>query len=342
MKALRWYKARDIRLEEVPEPVPGSGEVKVKIKYAGICGTDLREYAVGPYMIPPGKAPITLGHEFSGTVADIGRDVKNFKPGDRVTGLGYRYCGRCYCCKRMKYNICYEQGFTGLTADGCIASCLVTPEYTCFKLPDSVSDESGSLVEPLSVAVHAVKQGGVQPGDTVAIIGDGTIGLCVLLAARAVGASEVHMVSKHEKRAARAIEMGATTVSGSLDNPAAAIRNHTGGIGADVSFECVGNNQTTQLAVDSIHRGGTAVVVGLFEKSGEFNFGEITLGEKKIVGSSIYIREAEAVIAMLADGRLKPDGLISSIVPLDETAGGIFKDIMRDKENNLKVLFRIN
>ena len=342
MKALRWYGAGDIRYEDVPEPVPGHGEVKVKISLAGICGTDLREYAVGPYMIPPGTAPLTIGHEYAGVVVETGEGVTDFQPGDRVTGLGYRYCGHCYCCRRMKYNICYNQGFTGLTVDGCFAEYLVTPGYSCFKLPDSVSDELGSLVEPLSVAVHAVKRGNVQPGDTVAIVGDGTIGLCVLLAARAAGASAVYVISKHDKRAAKAMEMGATGIISSRDNPVEIIREKTGGIGVDISFESVGNNQAVQTAVDVVRRDGTTVVIGLFEKAGTFNFGEIPLSEKNIKGSSIYVLEADAVIAMLADGRIAPRALITSIVPLGEKAGGVFAQLLDDKEHNLKLLFKVS
>ncbi|HSW38303.1 MAG TPA: alcohol dehydrogenase catalytic domain-containing protein, partial [Acidobacteriota bacterium] len=163
MKALRWYAARDLRYEEVPEPDPGSGEVKIKIALAGICGTDVREYSTGPYMIPEGMSPLTLGHEFSGTVAAAGDGVAGFRPGDRVTALGYRYCGGCWCCMRMKYNICCNQGFSGLTVDGCMAGYMTTPEYNCFRVPDAVSDEWACLTEPLSVALHAVKRGNVRP-----------------------------------------------------------------------------------------------------------------------------------------------------------------------------------
>ena len=342
MKALRWHGTRDVRLEEVPEPVPGPGEVKVKIHYAGICGSDLREYATGPYMIPPDKAPLTLGHEFSGTVVALGDGVTGFRPGERVTGLGYRYCGHCYSCRRMQYNTCYNQGFTGLNADGCMADYLVTPAYSCFKLPATVSDEWGALVEPLSVAVHAVNRGNVKPGDSVGIVGDGTIGLCLLLAARAAGAAAVYLVAKHEKRADRARAMGATAVLSSTEEPAATITGLTGGIGADVSFESVGNTAACQTAVDSVRHGGTTVVVGLFEKSGMFDFGHVTLDEKNILGSSIYITEADAVTAMLADRRVVPDGLVSSVVPLDENAAAVFEQNLTDKDKHLKILFRVD
>ena len=340
MKALRWYSRKDVRYEDIPEPVPGRGEVKVRVNLSGICGTDLREYATGPCMIAPDKAPITLGHEFAGIVAALGVGVTDFKIGDRVTGLGYRICGECYCCKRMKYNICYNQGFSGLTADGCMAEYMVAPDYTYFKLPDSVSDELGSLVEPLSVAIHAVKQGRVQAGDKVAIVGDGTIGLSILMAARAAGASEVYLVSKHKQRAEKALAMGATAVINSNDATVKELQRLTGGLGADVSFESVGNADTAQLAVSLARRDGIAVIVGVFEKAGMFHFADVVFGEKTIIGSSIYVREAEAAIAMLADKRIQPQGLITSVIPLKDAVNSGFEQLLRDKENNLKILLK--
>jgi (R,R)-butanediol dehydrogenase / meso-butanediol dehydrogenase / diacetyl reductase len=339
MKALRWYAAEDLRYEDVPEPEPDRGEVKIRVTCAGICGTDLREYAVGPYMIPKGLSPITLGHEFTGTVAAVGEGVTGFTPGDRVTALGYRFCGECYCCRRMNYNICCDQGFSGLTVDGSMADYMTTPEYTCFRVPDAVSDEWACLTEPLSVAIHAVKRGGVRPGDTVAVIGDGAIGLCIVLAARAAGATAVHVVSRHRKRAEKALALKAASAVDSDDNPVSAIQEMTAGIGADVSFESAGNTQAAQTAVDVLRRGGTAVIVGLFDKPGIFHFGDIVLGEKNIVGSSIYIREAEAALAMMADKRIVPDGLITSIIPMGVNAAEIFDRQLNDKDNNLKTLF---
>jgi (R,R)-butanediol dehydrogenase/meso-butanediol dehydrogenase/diacetyl reductase len=161
MKALRWYGRKDLRYVDLPEPSPGPGQLKIKTVLAGICGTDLKEYAKGPVMIPPDRVPLTLGHEFVGRVAAVGKGVKNFKVGDRVSGVGYWYCGQCYCCKKGLYNICVNQGFTGLTTDGCLAEYSVVPAYACYELPGSVSDEAGALVEPLAVGLHAVGQGNV-------------------------------------------------------------------------------------------------------------------------------------------------------------------------------------
>ncbi len=343
MKALRWYSAKDLRYDDVPEPSPGPGQLKIKVSLAGICGTDLKEYANGPIMIPPGKAPLTLGHEFAGKVAAIGKGVTGFKVGDRVSGVGYYYCGECYCCKKGLYNLCINQGFTGLTTDGCMAEFFILPAYACYKLPDAVSDEYGALVEPLAVALHAVRQGKMSAGDTVAIVGDGTIGLCVLLCARAAGAAAVYLVAKHKGRGGLAEKLGASAVFYLEEgNPAQKLLELTGGTGADAAIECVGYPDTPQLTAELVRRGGIAVIVGVFEKPGSFDFSTITFTERMLVGSSIYVHEGRAVIDLLADGRIDPSSLITSVVPLKDAVEQGFEQLVRNKEANIKTLLRVS
>ena len=342
MKALRWYARKDVRYIDVPEPSPGPGMVKVKTKYAGICGTDLKEYAAGPVLIPPGKAPITMGHEFSGTIAEAGKGVRGFKPGDRVSGVGYYYCGECYVCKMGRYNLCVNQGFTGLMCDGCMADYFIMPHYACYKLPDSVTDEQGALVEPLAVAIHAIGQARVKKGDTVAVLGDGTIGLCAVMAAKAAGAKEVYMVAKHKGRGALAEKVGANAVMYSSEgDPIKKLQSLTGGIGTDAAIECVGRPETPQLAVELTRRGGISVIVGIFEKPGTVDFSTLTFTEKTMVGSSIYVDEGKTAIKLMAEGTIDPSPLISSIVPLKDAAARGFEALINDKEKNVKVLLRI-
>jgi (R,R)-butanediol dehydrogenase / meso-butanediol dehydrogenase / diacetyl reductase len=342
MKALRWYGRRDLRYVDVPEPVPGPGQLKVRVRLAGICGTDLKEYALGPVLIPPDRVPLTVGHEFAGEVAGIGAGVNGFEVGERVSGVGYYYCGECYVCKRGLYNICVNQGFTGLFTDGCMAEYFVIPAYACYRLPDSVSDEAGAMVEPLAVALHAVRQGGVQTGDTVAIVGDGAIGLCSLLAAKAAGAGAVYVVAKHRGRGELARKLGATAVL-YLDegSPAERIQEMTGGPGADVALECVGHPDTPQLAVQLTRRAGRAVIVGVFAGPGMLDYSTITFTEKTLVGSSIYIDEGRTAIALMADKRLDPSRLVSATVPLRDAAQKGFEALLNDKEANIKVLLRV-
>jgi (R,R)-butanediol dehydrogenase/meso-butanediol dehydrogenase/diacetyl reductase len=343
MKALRWHGRKDLRFEDVPEPSPRSGQIKVKISLAGICGSDLKEYSDGPCMIDVERGPRIIGHEFVGRVDDVGEGVSGLEVGERVTGLCYWACGECYFCKKGRYNICMNSGFAGITEDGCMAEYMTAPSYSFYKLPDSVSDDAGVLVEPLAVAIHAVRQGKVRMGDAVSIVGDGTIGLCALLAARAAGASHVYVVAKHRGRGNIALALGATAVLYISDgNPVDLIGDMTDGLGVDVSIECVGRPESPQLAVDTTRRGGTTVIVGVFEKPSLFDFGSVLFGERTVLGSPIYVHEARAAIALLADGRTDPSLLITSKVHLRDAVEKGFEKLLSNKEENIKILLQIS
>jgi (R,R)-butanediol dehydrogenase/meso-butanediol dehydrogenase/diacetyl reductase len=343
MKALRWYAKKDVRYEDVPEPSPGPGQLKIKVDLAGICGTDLKEYADGPVMVDASKVPIILGHEFVGKIAKLGEGVTDFKVGERVAAVGYWYCGECYFCKRGMYNICSNAGFTGLTTDGCMAEYVVIPSYAAYKLPDSVSDEAGALVEPLAVAFHAVRQGNVRLGDRVAIVGAGTIGLSVLLAAKAAGASEVYIIDKIKHRGEVALAMGATAfINPDQGDPTKQIKELTDGIGVDVSIECVGVQVTAQLALGLTRNDGTTVIVGVFGAPASVDLFSLMFYQKKLVGSPIYVDEARTVVALLADGRLDASRLVTATVPLKDAAKKGFEKLIQDKEGNIKILLQIS
>jgi len=342
MKALRWYGRRDLRLDDVPEPKPGPGELKIRVALAGICGTDLKEYADGPVLVDAGKAPLTLGHEFCGTVAEIGPGVTGFTPGDRASGVGYLYCGECHYCKQGRVNLCVKAGFNGLTANGCLADYYIAPAYACYRVPDAVPDETAALVEPLAVGLHAVRQARVEPGKTVAIVGDGAIGLSALLAAKVLGAKAVYLVAKHPGRARLAERLGADAVFPNGEDPVAKLQEVTEGLGADAAVECVGYPDTPQLAVNLTRPGGTISIAGVFERAGTFDFRTITFSERTLAGSSIYVDEGKEVIDLLAAGRLNAVPLISAIVPLERAVAEGFEALLTDKEKLVKVLVRVS
>ena len=162
MKAAVWYKKGDIKIEDVSDPKTGAGQVKVKIKLCGICGSDLHEYREGPFIIPAKPHPLTgrfggpiiLGHEFSAEVVELGKGVTRFKVGDRITVNPLIYCGKCHYCKRGEYIMCTKLGTVGFAWDGAFAEYGVFPEYSLFKLPPSVTDVMGATVEPLAVAIQ--------------------------------------------------------------------------------------------------------------------------------------------------------------------------------------------
>jgi (R,R)-butanediol dehydrogenase/meso-butanediol dehydrogenase/diacetyl reductase len=219
---------------------------------------------------------------------------------------------------------------------------MVVPNHTLINIPDSVSQEAAAVIEPLSVSLHSIKIGRVQTGDSVVIVGDGTIGLCILLAARAAGASKVYLVSKHKGRGEVGRVMGATDVINlNEEDPVKALSRLTGGIGADISFECTGQLDTPQLAVNLIRSGGVAVIVGLFKTPSTFNFATMTFSEKTVIGSSTYLDEGQAAVALLADGRIDVSNLITSKVPLKDAVALGFERLQADKENNIKILLQI-
>jgi (R,R)-butanediol dehydrogenase/meso-butanediol dehydrogenase/diacetyl reductase len=342
MKALRWYGRKDLRFEDVPEPSPGPGEVKVKVRLAGICGTDLKEYSSGPCIINGDDAPVTIGHEYSGEVVEVGSGVDRFSKGDRVSAVGYWVCGKCYYCKRHMYNVCSNLKFTGLHKNGCMAEYLVSPDYALYKLPDTVSDEAGAIVEPIAVAVHAIRLGKVALGDKVAIVGDGIIGLCTLAAAKAAGVSEIHLVAKHKGRGERAKSLGVTTVTYLNEGDAVqTVRELSGGLGVDVAFECVGRPETPQLTLDLIRNGGTAIIEGVFDKPGEVDFLSVMYNQKTIIGSPIYVDEASTAISLLADRTIDADKLITSVIPLSDAVENGFEKLLSNKEDNIKILLRV-
>jgi (R,R)-butanediol dehydrogenase/meso-butanediol dehydrogenase/diacetyl reductase len=341
MRALRLYGERDLRYETVPEPSPGPGQVKIKINLAGICGTDLKEYTSRSGVIATRKGALIPGHEFAGVVVEVGEGINSLKVGERVTGLGYRICGECFYCKKGYYNLCMNSDFAGITVDGCMAEYMIAPEYSLYRLPESVSDEDGVLVEPLAVAIHAVLQGKVHAGDTVAIVGDGTIGLCTLIIARSVGASKVFVLSRHGGRGTVALDFGATVIGPGDNAPVELIKDQTDGLGVDVAFECAGHPDTPQLTVDLARRGGTAVIMGVFDQPASVHFGTVMLEQKTIIGSPIYIDEAKTAIALMADGRIGPGKLITSKVCLEDAVKLGFEKLIADKEHDIKIVLRI-
>jgi (R,R)-butanediol dehydrogenase/meso-butanediol dehydrogenase/diacetyl reductase len=343
MKALRWHGRRDLRYEDISEPSPAPGQLKIKVSLVGICGTDMTEYAHGPVMIPAAKVPLTMGHEFVGHVVALGDGVEGFNIGDRVSGVGYWYCGECYCCKQGFYNTCINQGFTGLLAEGCMAEYFVIPSYACYQVPEVVSDEAAAMVEPLAVALHAVHQGKVRVGDTVAVVGDGTIGLGILLAARVAGAAAVYLISKHRGRGELGQKLGASEVIYLDDgDPVQRLEKLTNGIGADVVLECVGKPDTPQLALNLTRRHGTVVIVGVFNKPGLIDFNTLMFTERTMVGNSIYIDEGKTAIELMADGRIDPTPMITSVVPLEDAVAGGFEQLLNNKESNIKILLRVS
>jgi len=348
MKAAVWYARNDVRIEEVPEPSsPLTGEVKIKVQWCGICGSDLHEYLAGPIFIPVEephpltgkKAPVIIGHEFSGDIIEIGENVTGLKVGDRVTASASRSCGKCFWCKRGETVICEVNAGTGLHADGAFAEYVNIPAYDVYKLPSELSYEEAALAEPLAVGVHAMRKGKIQPGDNVVIVGAGTIGLATLQAARASGAKKIIVVEVAKARKEYAKKFGATLVLDptEVDVPAKVLEV-TDGVGADLGFECVGKQETVLLVLDSVRRGGRMVVVGIFEKPVEINLNFCVFFEKEIIGSLGYNDEFSTVLSYLKDGRLQAEPMITKKIKIDDLLDQGFKELIENSDKNIKII----
>ena len=189
MKAALWYKSGDIRIEDIPEPSPCAGDVKIKVKWCGICGSDLHEFTMGPIFIPVENphpitqevAPVIMGHEFSGEITEVGEGVTNLAVGDRVTVEPLIVCGECPACKAGHYNLCDKLGFHGLMGGGGgLAEYTTFPARFVHKIPDTLSYEKAALVEPMSVGYHSLEVGGFRSGHVAVVAGAGPIGLATI------------------------------------------------------------------------------------------------------------------------------------------------------------------
>ena len=349
MKALRWHAQKDIRLDDIPESVVGEGQVKLKIKWCGICGTDIHEYEAGPLLLRTDKphplvgsktAPIVLGHEFSGEIVELGENVQGLNTGDRVTVRPTIPCYHCYWCKKGNQVLCSTLGTIGLVWDGGFAEYMVAPSDCIFKIPDDLSFEAASFVEPLSCTVHAVERSGLNPGDSVAVIGAGPIGCLTMQAAKASGAGSIFVVETLEKRAQIALSLGATAVFNPADvDPGKEIAKMTGGMRADIAFECAGPQSALLTALKVTGKGGKIVEVGQMVESCDFPFSRLWMHEKTIITSQGYNNEIPAAISFLTDKRVDIEPLITARIKLDNIIEQGFKTLTSDKRfDHMKII----
>lgn len=322
MKALRVYGKRDFRLEDVPEPQPGPGEVKIRVKFCGICGSDVHDYVDGPLLLPVAKphpqtgrlAPITGGHEFSAQVVDVGVGVTGFEAGDRVVVRPTMPCYRCRYCREGSQIQCSILAAVGGAADGAFAEYVVVREDCLFTLPDQVSWEAGAYAEPLACAVRAVRRSRLAPGGVVAVIGAGPIGLLTMQVAAACGAQAVHVFETVPLRRKLALRLGASSASDPQEkDPGKSIAALTNGRRADIAFEC-GGTSSAMLTADAVcGRGGTIVEMGVQREPFSFNFFDLFFREKTIVTSQGYTNaEFEIAVGFLDSGKVKAHPFMTS------------------------------
>lgn len=313
MLAARYHAAgRPLELDDVPVPRPGPDEVRVRVRAAGVCGTELH-FTDGLYA--PSRTPMTLGHEAAGTVDAVGAAVTGWAEGDRVAVYYYLFCGSCRWCLRGRQNLCLApRGVLAFAADGAFAEHLVVPAHCLVRLPAELSFTAAApLCCAGTTAVHALTEAAVEPGEVVVVLGSGGVGLAVVQEARRRGATVV-AVSRHPGRRDAARAAGAALAVGP-EETADAVTRLSGGQGADVVVELAGVTATLELATAVLGRRGRLVLVGYSADLLTVSPLSLVVSEQRVVASvGNTVSELEAAVALAAAGDLTPP--VAGTLPL--------------------------
>jgi len=337
-------KKGDLKLEQRPIPKPGRNEVLIRIHSVGICGSDVHYWvngAIGDFIV---RAPMVLGHETSGIVAEVGENVHHLKIGDRVAIEPGVPCRTCSYCKGGQYNLCPDVAFCATPPyDGTLTRNYVHAADFCYKLPDHVSFEEGALLEPLSVAVQACRRANIAVGNTVLICGAGPIGLVNFLVAKASGASKVCLTDVDEHRLSVAKSLGAdlTYLVGKKDprKMAEEIAALFGGEAPDKTIECSGAESSIQLAIYATKSGGTIVLVGLGPAEIRLPIVNAAVREVDIRGVFRYANCYPVALAMVSSGLVNVKPLVTHRFKLEETLKA-FETAKTGADHAIKVIIQ--
>lgn len=336
MKALvKTQKGRGcIELRDIPEPIPLGGEVKIKVAACGVCGTDIHvKNDSFPYW-----PPVVLGHEFTGQIIELGKDCKNFKIGDRVVAEPHtRACGKCYLCRTGNIQICSDKRSPGWGIDGGMAEYICYPEALLHKIPDRMSWDQAVMTEPVAnIVTDLLERTRVEPGETVAVIGPGPIGLLAAMAARAVGAGQVIIIGTAGDvgiRFEKAMELGfSSLINVNQSDAAKTVLELTGGRGADVVVECSGAPKAIEVIPDMLKKMGKVCVVGLTGgKKVSIEWDRFLFKVATVVFNlSTFYTSWDKSIHMIADGKIQAEKLITHKEKMDHWQS-VFDDIEKLK-----------
>ena len=320
MKAAVYHGPGDLRVEEVPVRKLKDNEVKIQVKYCGICGTDIHIFHGdgGCCDVTP---PLVPRHEFSGVVAEVGAGVKAVKVGDRVTGDPNDMCGECYFCKNGMQHFCKNNIGIGTTVDGGFAEYVIMREKQAYKVSDELSFIEAAMAEPISCCLHGIDLCNIKAGDTVLVMGGGPIGMIMMQLAKNAGASKVIMSEPVEEKREQALKLGATkTIDPLHEDVEAVLAEYCENV--NVVIECVGNVHTQADAVRFAGRGATIMYFGLAAPEESFPIRPDDIFKKELHITSSYINpySFERAIQILESGTVELESLITNVVPLDDIA----------------------
>ena len=346
MKAAVWHGVKDIRVEDVELKPLKADEVRVKVAWAGICGSDLHEYVEGPVFIPVdkvdeltgGEAPLTMGHEFAGVVEEVGDNVADVKVGDHVT------VNPTITHERWADDVDVYDGysFIGLSCDGGFAAHVNVPAHNIYELPKDFPLQLAATTEPTAVAVQAIKEGDLKFGETTAVFGAGPIGCLVVAAAKAAGARKIIVADLSQSRLEKALEMGATDVINSGEVNAVEKIHEIVPNGVDVSFEVAGVQPTFIQSIQSTRARGTMVIVSIFARPIEFNPMLLTNTGVKVTSTIAYSRDTfQKTVDLVAQRAINVEPIITKEIELDDIVTEGFDTLIADK-SQAKILVELS
>jgi 2-desacetyl-2-hydroxyethyl bacteriochlorophyllide A dehydrogenase len=336
MRSLVWQGPNQLVVQDSPKPEPRPGEVLIKVAYTGICGSDITIYR-GFHQ--RAKAPLIIGHEFVGHVAELGPGVDDrLQVGDMVTAEPTFSCGTCKYCRSNLSNLCAGVGVRGVDGPGAFAEYFTIKQEKVYKLPPDLPLREGAVIEPLAVGVHAVNKGKVAIDEDVAVVGAGPIGILTAQAARARGARRVFMIEIKPNRLKLAEKMGFIPIDGRND-PVEAVRSMSGGV--DVVFDAAGALPSARYLVPLVKKGGRLVVVSIFKEEPPLDLRTMAYSELSLCGCFIYVpQDFHQAVELVASGKVDLASVISHEVPLEDAVRGF--ELMEKADDSMKVLIKIS
>jgi propanol-preferring alcohol dehydrogenase len=341
MKAVRLVQpGRALELHDMPLPRMNDDDALVRVKAAGICHSDAH-FRAGKSRVHP--LPLTLGHEVAGVVEAIGRNVKQFRVGDRVCLHYMATCGTCAWCSKGSEQFCETGAMIGKYRDGGYAEFIAIPARSVFKLPDEIPFDHGAIMMCSSAtSLHALNKARIKPGESVAIFGIGGLGVSAIQLAKALGAREVFAVDIHPNKLDLAKLLGAVSINAKTGDPVKVIRDQTGGRGVDVALELVGLPLTMQQSVRSLAIQGRAALVGIMEEEFEISpYHELINREAEIIGVSDHLAaEIPLLLEFARTGKLDFSKVVTNTVPLEARAINDVLDRLEHFSEDVRVVIK--
>jgi (R,R)-butanediol dehydrogenase / meso-butanediol dehydrogenase / diacetyl reductase len=337
MKAGLYLSEKKVMVGELDKPTLKQGEALIRVSYAGICGTDMMIYS-GKH--PRAKAPLAMGHEFSGVIEELNGE-STFSVGDRVVIEPTLSCGTCEACKSGQSHVCKTLKLIGIDMHGGFAEYAAVPLHRLHVIPEGLSDAHAALAEPVAVAVHTVRRSNLKVGDTVVILGAGPIGLLIGLMVKQAGANQIIVSDISPYRLEKARELGFTALDAKVVDVTEEVLSLTNGIGADIVFEVAGTQITAKQMVEVSKIQGQIMVVSVYKQAPAVNlagmhFKEISMATTRCYSGSDF----KTAIQLMASGKIDVSPFISHELPLEQIAEG-FK-LMENPDVSLKILFQPN